>query len=144
MQDLINISREVFDAFNNRDFDRIVSLSSDKLEWIDLPTGKKLSGQQALKQWCQAWVGAFSNAKVEMISDFGSDELVCSEYIGRGQHTGQLVLGQQTLPPSNRMVQIQLCNVVRIQGGKIVSGHAYYDLLTMIRQLGVEPARIAA
>lgn len=144
MQDIKTITRSLFDAFNLREFDKLVALSSDKLDWLDIPTGKKFVGQEGLKQWSQMWSDAFSDSKVEVVNHFDSGELVCTEYVGRGKHTGPLNLGKQTIPPSGRTIDIRLCNVVRVQNGKIVSGHVYYDLLTLMRQLGVEQASRAA
>ena len=144
MQDTMTITRSMFDAFNKRDFNQIVSLTSDRFDWIDLPTGMKFTGKDGLNQWCHLWANAFSDAKVEIVNHFVSGEFVCTEYIGRGKHTGQLVLGSQKIPPSNRSVEFHLCNVTRVQDGKIIGGQVYYDLLTMMRQLGMEQAKLAA
>jgi len=78
------------------------------------------------------------------LNHFASNGQVCTEYVGRGRHTGVLAIGQKKIPASNKTVEFKLCNVIRMVDGKIVSGHVYFDLLALTRQVGIEPSVIAA
>lgn len=144
MQDNKSITRSLFEAFNNRDFQKLVDISSPHLEWTDQATGIQLTGNEALKKWCQSWLNAFPDGKVEVLNHFASNGQVCTEYVGRGRHTGVLAIGQKKIPASNKTVEFKLCNVIRMVDGKIVSGHVYFDLLALTRQVGIEPSVIAA
>jgi steroid delta-isomerase-like uncharacterized protein len=144
MQEIKSITRSLFEAFNNRDFQKLVDISSPSLEWIDQATGIKLTGSDALKKWSQSWLTAFPDGKVEVVNHFASNDQVCTEYIGRGRHTGVLTIGQKKIPASNKTVEFKMCNVVRMMDGKITSGHVYFDMLALSRQIGIEPSAIAA
>jgi steroid delta-isomerase-like uncharacterized protein len=144
MQDIKTMTRSLFDAYNNREFDKFTALSSDRLEWVDQATGVKFTGKNAIRMWCQAWVEAFPDARVEVINHFATNDQACTEYIGRGKHTGVLVMGNHRIPASNKTVEFKMCNVIRVADGKIAQGHAYFDLLGFMRQIGVEPAKLAA
>jgi ketosteroid isomerase-like protein len=60
---------------------------------------------------------------------------VC-RFRGRGVNDGQLGPAQST----GRQLDLAFCEVVRIDGGRIVSGEMFYDAMTMLRQLGVVEA----
>jgi predicted ester cyclase len=42
----------------------------------------------------------------------------------------------QELAPSNRRVTVKACQVMEIEGGKIVATRHYFDLMTILQQIG--------
>jgi steroid delta-isomerase-like uncharacterized protein len=139
-----DITQTLFDAFNRRDFETLDSLSSDHLEWLDVPSGIKFLGKNGLKTWCQAWASAFSDSQVKIENHFISGEFTCTEYVGKGTHTGELKLGTIKVPATHKPVEFRMVNVVRIQDGKIVNGKVYFDLSTLLRQVGMIEKPMAA
>jgi len=43
------------------------------------------------------------------------------------------------IPPTNRKIRVANCSVYRVQGGKVVEVHEYFDQLGFLAQLGVAP-----
>ena len=41
-------------------------------------------------------------------------------------------------PPTNRKIEVSYCSVMQIKNGKVISGRDYYDVSTILRQLGLE------
>ena len=44
--------------------------------------------------------------------------------------------GGAEIPPSNRRVTVQACQVMRVADGKIVEACNYFDVLGMLEQMG--------
>jgi hypothetical protein len=42
----------------------------------------------------------------------------------------------QEMPASNRHGSVHACQVMQIEGGKIQATHAYFDLMTILQQIG--------
>lgn len=61
------------------------------------------------------------------------------EFMGRGTHTGPLHTPTGDVPATGRRVDLPFCDVHRIEDGKITNGRSYFDLATMMRQLGLMP-----
>lgn len=73
----------------------------------------------------------------------GSDDYAVVEFIGRGTNTGPLATPQVEVPATGHKVEIPFCDVHRIEDGKITNGRSYFDMATMMRQLGLLPEAAA-
>jgi ketosteroid isomerase-like protein len=62
----------------------------------------------------------------------------------KGRSHGPLQTPTGTIPASNKPVEIPACQVVQVEGGKIKSGSHYFDLLTMLTQIGATSAMKSA
>jgi predicted ester cyclase len=57
-----------------------------------------------------------------------------------GTHAGPLTAPDgQTIPPTGRSVAMPACLVVRVADDRIVEQHHYFDMVTMLSQLGLMP-----
>jgi hypothetical protein len=74
---------------------------------------------------------------------FATEDQFVLEFTGRGTNTGPLHLPTGDIPATGRWAELRLCDVAQIRNGKIVSFHTYYDIMTMLQQLGLVPAGIA-
>ena len=57
----------------------------------------------------------------------------------RSLTTGTLRTPMGDVPPTGKRVELQLCEVHRIEGGKIRSSTSYFDSAAMTAQLGLMP-----
>src|SRR2546427_2577644 len=64
-QDNAALVRDVHQAWNKRDFDRIIALTSPEVEWVMMPTGQKFRGLDGMRQYAQGWATAFPDGRVE-------------------------------------------------------------------------------
>jgi len=48
-----------------------------------------------------------------------------------------LQLPDRTIAPTGRSVEIRSCQIVLVEGGKMRSMTQYFDMVTMLRQLGI-------
>jgi steroid delta-isomerase-like uncharacterized protein len=135
------IARAIFDAFNNRKIDDAMKLVADRAEYRDVPTGEVYRGPDGTRKFMEGWLQAFDDAKVNVQRVIATDQLVVTEFVGRGTHTGPLETPAGTIRATNNRIDVPFCEVVEIRDGKMVSGSIYYDAATMMQQLGItEPA----
>lgn len=132
---------QIFNAFNMRKYDEATKLVTDKFLWRDVATGQAFNGPAGMKKFFQNWANGFNDAKVEVKRMISTEKAVVTEYIGRGTHTGTLETPNGPLHATNHKVEIPFCDIALLDGGKITSVNTYYDVATMMQQLGLlEPA----
>lgn len=62
---------------------------------------------------------------------------VVVELTGRGTQTGTLVTPMGDIPPTERPVELSLCDVYEIRNGKVRSSRSYFDSASLLGRLGV-------
>lgn len=137
--DNASIARTIYESFNNRDFDRAASLMANDVEWRDMPTGEVWHGPNGFKQSFQRWATAFPDGKCEITNLVCAGDWCTVEFIGRGTNTGPMAGPTGEMPATGRRVEVPFCDVFEIKNGKVTRGHSYFDMATMLQQLGLMP-----
>ena len=143
-QDSAAVVRNVFDAFNDHDLDRIATMVSEDFELVDFAAdGQAFRGPEGFSQWHQIFLTAVPDATVELtnVVEAGEEGWVFAEFVGRGTHRGPLVGPSGTIPPTGRKLELPIGELLRVENGKVALIHAYYDGAAIMRQLGVFPPR---
>lgn len=137
------IVRDLFDAFNDRELDRLAAMVSEDFELVDFAAdGQVFRGPQGILRWLRIFLTALPDAKTELTNVVADGEnWAFTEFIGRGTHTGPLVGPAGTIPPTGRRIEFPVGELMRLEGGKFTLIHVYYDGATLTRQLGVFPPR---
>ena len=138
-EDHAAVIRTLFNAFNEGDVDRCATLATEDFELVDVASGQTFHGPGGLQQWLQSFLMAGPDAKTSILTTITEGEWVATEHIGRFTHTGPLLTPAGEIPPTGRRVELQIAEVYRMREGKIALLHAYYDVATMLRQLGLMP-----
>ena len=136
-QQNIEMAQAIYDAYNNRDFDRSLSLTAEDVEVTNVPLGLTFRGRTGYRQFQQTWATAFPDSKVEVTHRVADDNGVVTEFRGIGTHTGPLAGPAGDLPATGRPVNIQFCEVFEIKNGKISKDRLYFDLAGLMSQLGL-------
>lgn len=139
-QDAAALVRASHEAFNARDFERVDDLAAGDLEYTNVATGQTFHGPEGMRQFERGWVDAFPDAETEIVSLRSGDEFAVVEFVARGTHDGPLAGSGGEIPPTGRRIETRFCEVFEIRNGKLVRCHLYFDLATMMGQLGLMPA----
>jgi steroid delta-isomerase-like uncharacterized protein len=132
---IVDIPRALVDGFNSRDFSKTLSVLSDDVEWLDIPSQSLYRGKEGYRQFDETWLKAFPDGKAEIINVITQGDRVVVEYVGRGTHMGPLTGPMGVLRPTGRRVQLPMCDVMQIQDGKVIRGHTYYNAASVFQQL---------
>lgn len=135
------LCRTVVDAFNTRKYSDAAKYVTDNFVWRTVATGETFKGPDGMRKYFDGWVKAFNDAKVEIKQIIATDKNVVLEYVGSGTHTGPLETPAGTIPPTNNKAQIPCVDICTIENGKLATIDSYFDVATMMHQLGLtEPA----
>ena len=145
-QDNVALARSLLDLYNNRQsdptwLDKSMAAFAADAETFDVPSGAILRGPDGYKRLMLFFVESFPDMRVEVTNVFATeDDESVIEFTGRGTNTGLLHMPTGDIPPTGRYSELRFCSVNRAKSGKIVSIHSYYDVMTMLQQLGLVPA----
>jgi len=109
-------------------------------EVIDIPSGATLYGPDGHKRLLLFFAENFPDCRIELTDVFATEDRVALEGTWRWYDTDPLPLASGALPSMRRSGELRCCFVYQIRNGKIVSIHHYYDMMTMMEQLGLVPA----
>ncbi len=125
-------------AFNNRDWDGVRSCTTANFTWEDIAANRKIEGvEQVIEAW-QAWIVAFPDIRANVLNSFACEaNVVCDETIVSGTHTGPMQTPDTVIPATGKSVEVRTCRIVEIEGGKVKSIREYFDMMTMLQQLGL-------
>ncbi len=102
---------------------------------IHLPTGEVLDPDE-FKVFVGTWREAFPDWHSTFEELVAEGDRVAERWTGRGTHRGEL----QGIPPSGKRVEGPGTVFYRFAGGKIVEFRGQFDMLGLMRQLGVIPS----
>lgn len=141
VEDNASIAASLLEMWNDRAFDQLARLAADDIECVNVPFNTTYRGANGYREFMQGWATAFPDGRAEIRRVTADENGAAVEYTGRGTHTGPLVTPTGTIPPTGRAGELDLCDVVEIQQGRVRRVRSYYDTATLLRQLGVlEPA----
>ncbi len=126
------IHREVFAAWNSRDFKKMRELMHSGYSYTG-PDGKEAKGPEAGMAIAQMYAQAFPDGRIELGRVHVVGDTSVAEVVARGTHQGELM----GIPPTGKKVEIRICNIVEVRDGKVYREREYMDMLTMMVQLGV-------
>jgi steroid delta-isomerase-like uncharacterized protein len=144
--DACRVVLDNFAAFSAHDFDRGASTIAPDATMRDVPTGTVLTGPEGLRQYWRMWLTAFPDGRTDVTRCVGSDDgTVVTEFVGRGTHNGPLMgPGGRQIQATGRRVEIPFCQIATIRDGRIANAAIYYDLATIMGQLGIPSEPSAA
>ena len=136
-QQLIDAAKAPILAFNDKDWDAAkASLSPDSL-YDEVATNRQARGaEQVIPLW-QGWATAFPDAKATFQRELVSGNTVVLEQTWRGTHKGPLQTPGGTIPPTGKPIDVRACAVVEVAGERARRQRHYFDMATLLRQIGV-------
>src|ERR1022692_2203965 len=122
--------------------EKFVSMFSDEGYMLDMASGTKFRGK-AIGDSIAGLASAFPDVHRELLSFYVAENVVVVEIAIRGTHKGELALASGTLAPTGKTIDVPVCDVYHLEGGKIISFHCYNLPSVMQQQLGVKNMRLS-
>lgn len=132
-----DIARAYYRYFNERRFDDAGELVDPQATFHYVPTRQRLIGRAGYRALAAAWVIAFEDASLDVVEMKAvDDERVQTDFIGRGTHTGDLVLGEYlTLPATGVHADLPFRDTLTIRKGLVVASTLEFDVAELRRRL---------
>jgi steroid delta-isomerase-like uncharacterized protein len=148
MANVIEIAKAAITAYNEKDWNKTRDLLAADAVYDEKATNRRLEGSGPIIEAFQGWAAAFPDSKATFIREFVSDDTAVLELVWKGVHTGPLQTPTGAIPASNKPIEVPACEVFRVEGEKIKSSSHYFDMLTLLKQIGAmegaAPAKSAA
>jgi steroid delta-isomerase-like uncharacterized protein len=103
----------------------------------EVPTGQRASGVEQCVASAQRWKLAFPDLRAQVVRGYTTSDRVIAEVEWTGTQTGPLDTGIGLVPPSRRPARLSGAIVFSMRGGRIVLARSYFDLMTLLAQLGI-------
>ncbi len=123
---------EVFNQGNFSVVDEV--MADDFVEHEELPPGVP-KGREGLKVLMAQFREAFPDFKAVVEDLVAEGDRVVSRMVWAGTQKGEFM----GIPPAGKSFSIEVIDIVRIEGGKIVEHWGIMDNMAMMQQLGAFP-----
>ena len=120
-----------------RNMDQLLAIFTDDLVYEDNPLARTFHGKEELRAFAQSFFNAFPDLKSVITSAIVSGDRGAAEWRLTGTHFGDL----PGMPASNKQMDLHGMSIYYFEGNKIKRTVDYWDLSTMLKQLGFMPTK---
>lgn len=136
MQEILKRHLAAFDA---SDWNAHKADLAPDFEYEEVATGRRGKGDEFIATMKQ-WKAAFPDVKTTLKNYYEAGDTIVAEVEWQGSHKGALETAFGTLPATNKGVRLGGVLIYRVKDGKFIGARSYFDLMSLLRQLGVAPA----
>jgi len=125
-----------WECWSAHDMDRLLRLFTDDAVYEDVTMGVVNRGGAQLRAFGEGFFSGFPDVTFELRSSFASPSGGGAEWIMRGTHTGDL----PGMPATGRRIEVRGASIFEFTGDKIRRCSDYFDMVTLLKQLGLMPS----
>jgi steroid delta-isomerase-like uncharacterized protein len=126
-----NLLKQLIEAENSHDLERVVALLTDDVVIEDVPFRLVMKGKDGVKQGYAGFLEAAPDFKVEPKSWITNDRSFAVELIYTGTQKGDL----PGLPATGKRFSVRGCSFGELENGKIRGRRDYWDSASLAKQL---------
>ena len=124
-------------AIEAGDWDAYQASYAEDATYDELATREQRSGPEEITALMKKWKQAFPDLKGTIRDCFEAGDKVLVEVEWDGTHEGPLEGPFGTMQPTGRHGSVQAALVLTLRDDKIVANHHYFDLMTVMAQIGM-------
>ncbi len=138
--DPLTVGRESIEAFNAGNRDRFRATLAETAVEREHATRTTTEGGDAVVDHDFTWKAAFPDANGRITAAFADGDRVTLQIVWTGTHDGDMHGPDGTvIPATGRKVAVPACMVQQVRDGRIITSDHYFDLLTLLAQIGAVP-----
>ena len=135
-QQLITAAKALLQAYNDKKWDAVKAGITPDFDYDEVGTGRKVKGaDQCIAIW-KGWAAALPDSKATINSTCTSGNTVIFEVTWTGTHKGPLQTPKGAIPATGKKIDVRACIVHEIAGDKVKEERHYFDLMTLLAQIG--------
>jgi steroid delta-isomerase-like uncharacterized protein len=136
----IDIARETIECFNAGDWARLRDLHAADCVEEELSTERTLHGFDEMLEAAQGWKRAFPDGRGTVSDCYSDGPVAVLELEWEGTNTGPMDNPDGShVPATGRSAHVKACQVFEVHDGRVTSTRHYFNLMTIMSQLGVMP-----
>ena len=137
-QSVVDVAKAQVIAYNEKNWDKAKAGVAPGLVYDEVGTHRKVQGVEAVLDIWKGWAKAMPDSKATFNSEVVSGNTVVLEMTWRGTHKGPLMMPTGEIPATGKTFELRACQVVEVANDKVASVRQYFDMASLLRQLGVE------
>ncbi len=135
---LLSAAQALVEAYNAKDWEAAKAAMTNDFVYEEMGTGRKLTGAEAAIEAFKGWSEAFpDSAGTYRSTHVAEDGTVVLEVTWSGTHRGPLQTPDGPIAPTGKRIEIPACMVIEVAGEKARAQRHYFDMVTLLRQIGV-------
>jgi len=127
------------DLFNAGDLSVADEILDAEIAFAGPITPDGINGIESFKRFAQAWYRGFPDRHFDLVEEWIDGDRIATLFRITGTHRGEF-LGQAA---TGNAIDVNVMNFFRVQGGKIIAIHAFFNPLELLQPLGLAPTRNA-
>ena len=132
------IVEKFFECMESGDLDGALSYFTEDHVSHDMGTGAVMKGLDENRADMENWTNTFSEMKVEALNHIESGNTVVTELKMTGVNTGDLEQPDGSkIPATGKSIEMNACQVAEFENGKMTKTTQYYNMMSMMAQLGL-------
>lgn len=140
-QETLELARNVYTAFNQRDWDQLVEYASPDVKVSAPSLGFEMIGHDGLRTFVDGWAGASSDLEVTIDRSFVSGDHIINQIHGDGTHDGTFMTPWGALEATGIAFRAYATELWDIENGLVSVLRSEADLTSLFAQLGYAPGR---
>ena len=138
-QENIRVAEKLFEALNAHDLSRGSDYEAADYRFEGPGANGALNRDQA-RAYTQGFLNAFPDLHFEVKQKIAQGDYVVINWVGSGTHNGPLRTPTgATIPATGRKATAPGSTTYQIKNGKAVFSQTYWDMVTLLAQLGLMP-----
>jgi steroid delta-isomerase-like uncharacterized protein len=138
-QSVIDAAKAPVIAYNNKDWTAARAAFTSDATYDEVATHRRVQGVDDILALWRGWATAIPDSKATFHTERAADGTVVIELTWRGTHTGPLKTPDGEIPATGRKIEVRACQVIEVANGKAKVMRHYFDMATLLQQLGVTP-----
>jgi steroid delta-isomerase-like uncharacterized protein len=139
-EQLIDAAKAPIIAYNNKDWNAVKRAVSPNFVYDEVATHRVARGVDDVLALWQGWAAAFPDSRGSFEAAHVAGNTVVVEVTWRGTHTGPLKTPGGDIPATRKSIEMRACQIVDVADGKAQRIRQYFDMATMLAQLGISSA----
>jgi steroid delta-isomerase-like uncharacterized protein len=136
-QQLIDAGKAPTLAYNQKDWNAVRASITPDFIYDEVGTGRKVQGVDQTITLFKGWAEAIPDSKATVDNAVASGNTVLLELTWRGTHSGPLQTPKGSFAATGKKIEIRACAVVELVNGKAKVQRHYFDMATLLQQLGI-------
>lgn len=136
--DIKKMMEDYIKAWNSHDTDNVPSFYTDDCIYEDVGLGTVYHGKKELATFINSALVDLPDTKLELKTAFGTGDWAACEWVFSGTQAHSSIPG---IPATGKTVSFREAAIIQLHNGKISRDSHYWNLATLLEQLGVMPAQ---
>ena len=125
--------------FSASKWDEFKAQLAPDVVYEEVGTHVRTKGPDDYVKAVQRWKRAFPDLTAHFVRTYSSGDSVIAEVEWEGTHGGPLEGPFGTIAATNKRGMTKAVMVVRLKGDLVVEAHHYFDVLTVLANIGIAP-----